>query len=131
MTKNHLNKEKKLLESCKYAIKDYGIQLQNAERNLKELGEDTGSITQVEETEWLHISTFLEDICGNVQEKAREELIRRLEDRANEFYKKFTEHDNGYKGRVEIDDNYTIEFDGGLNTSHEDRKKMSIMHYYP
>lgn len=126
-SRSNLNKEKKLLESCKYAIKDYGIQLQNAERNLKELGEDTGSITQVEETEWLHISTFLEDICGNVQEKAREELIRRLEDRANEFYKKFTEHDNGYKGRVEIDDNYTIEFDGGLNTSHEDRKKMSII----
>ncbi|MBQ5511069.1 MAG: DNA sulfur modification protein DndD, partial [Prevotella sp.] len=40
---------------------------------------------------------------------------------------KFTEHDKGYKGRVEIDEDYTITFDGGLNTSHEDRKKMSII----
>ena len=27
----------------------------------------------------------------------------------------------------EIDEDYTITFDGGLNTSHEDRKKMSII----
>ena len=40
---------------------------------------------------------------------------------------KFTEHDNGYKGDVKIGDDYSIEFDAGLNTSHEDRKKMSII----
>lgn len=30
-------------------------------------------------------------------------------------------------GNVKIGDDYTIEFDAGLNTSHEDRKKMSII----
>jgi DNA sulfur modification protein DndD len=50
-----------------------------------------------------------------------------IEEKANVFYKKFTEHDNGYKGRIDIDEDYTIRFDAGLNTSHEDRKKMSII----
>ena len=54
-------------------------------------------------------------------------MLKKIEERANEFYEKFTEHDKGYKGRVEIDEDYTITFDGGLNTSHEDRKKMSII----
>ena len=40
---------------------------------------------------------------------------------------KFTEHDKGYKGQVKIGSDYSIEFDAGLNTSHEDRKKMSII----
>ena len=51
----------------------------------------------------------------------------KIEERANIFYAKFTEHDNGYKGCVKIGDDYSIEFDAGLNTSHEDRKKMSII----
>ena len=33
----------------------------------------------------------------------------------------------GYKGSIEINDDYSIIFDAGLNTSHEDRKKMSII----
>ena len=70
---------------------------------------------------------FLEPICKKVQENARIELREKLVQRANEIYKKFTEHDDGYKGSVEVDSNYTIKFDGGLNTSHEDRKKMSII----
>ena len=53
--------------------------------------------------------------------------MKKIEDQANLFYKKFTEHDRGYKGNVKIGDDYTIEFDAGLNTSHEDRKKMSII----
>ena len=81
----------------------------------------------VEETEWKNISTFLEDICARVQEKARIDLLHLIEQKANEFYKKFTEHDSGYKGRIDINDDYTIKFDAGLNTSHEDRKKMSII----
>lgn len=74
-----------------------------------------------------NISTFLENICKRVQENARKDLLRKIEERANIFYAKFTEHDNGYKGCVKIGDDYSIEFDAGLNTSHEDRKKMSII----
>ncbi len=55
------------------------------------------------------------------------DLLHKIEERANKFYRKFTEHDNGYKGEVKIGDDYSIEFDAGLNTSHEDRKKMSII----
>lgn len=126
-SRGNLEKQRKLLESCKSAINDYTIQHNNAERELKSMGTNTGTVTQVAETEWKYISTFLEAVCRDVQEKARKELLHKIEDRANQFYEKFTEHDKGYKGRVEIDEDYSITFDGGLNTSHEDRKKMSII----
>ena len=127
-SRTNLEKQKTLLESCKSYIADYTRQQQEAERELDDLGaNNTGTVTQVAETEWKHISTFLEAICKDVQEKARKELLKKIEERANEFYEKFTEHDKGYKGRVEIDEDYAITFDGGLNTSHEDRKKMSII----
>lgn len=127
-SRGNLEKQRKLLESCKSAISDYTRQQQDAERELNSMGaNNTGTVTQVAETEWKHISTFLEAVCKDVQEKARKELLKKIEERANEFYEKFTEHDKGYKGRVEIDKDYTITFDGGLNTSHEDRKKMSII----
>ena len=127
-SRGNLEKQRKLLESCKSAISDYTRQQQDAERELNSMGaNNTGTVTQVAETEWKHISTFLEAVCKDVQEKARKELLKKIEERANEFYEKFTEHDKGYKGRVEIDEDYTITFDGGLNTSHEARKKMSII----
>ena len=69
----------------------------------------------------------MEKICRTVQEKARKELLVKIQTRANEFYKKFTQHDRGYTGEIVIDDNYSIMFDPNLNTSHEDRKKMSII----
>lgn len=125
-SRSNLEKEKKLLESCNSAIKEYTSHLEEAERNLGN-STDTSTITKVAETEWKNISIFLESICKDVQEKARKELIAKIERRANEFYDKFTEHDKGYKGRIEINDDYTINFDAGLNTSHEDRKKMSII----
>ena len=126
-SRSNLEKQRKMLESCKSAIIDYTRQQQDAERELKGMGSNTGTVTQVAETEWKHITTFLESVCHDVQEKARKELLHKIEDRANQFYEKFTEHDKGYKGRVEIDEDYSITFDGGLNTSHEDRKKMSII----
>jgi DNA sulfur modification protein DndD len=127
-SRSNLEKQKKLLESCKSAISDYNRQQENAERELNGMGaNNTGTVMRVAETEWKHISTFLESVCRDVQEKARKELLHKIEDRANQFYEKFTEHDKGYKGRVEIDEDYSITFDGGLNTSHEDRKKMSII----
>lgn len=126
-SRGNLEKQKKLLISCNSAISEYKRQQEDAERDLKGMGSISGSVTQVAETEWKHISTFLEMVCRDVQEKARKELLHKIEERANQFYEKFTEHDKGYKGHVEIDEDYSITFDGGLNTSHEDRKKMSII----
>ena len=125
-SRSNLEKEKKLLNSCISTIKEYNLNLEEAERNLGS-SSGTSAITKVAETEWKSISIFLESICRDVQEKARKELISKIQIRANEFYDKFTEHDRGYKGRIEINDDYTISFDAGLNTSHEDRKKMSII----
>ena len=125
-SRSNLEKEKKLLNSCISTIKEYNLHLEEAERNLGS-SSGTSAITKVAETEWKNISIFLESICRDVQEKARKELISKIQSRANEFYDKFTEHDKGYKGRIEINDDYTISFDAGLNTSHEDRKKMSII----
>ena len=123
-----LEKVKRRLNASEKIISDAKVELRTAERELEKIkGKGGVSITQVEETEWKNISTFLEDICTRVQEKARIELLHLIEKKANEFYVRFTEHDTGYKGRIDIDDNYTIRFDAGLNTSHEDRKKMSII----
>ena len=115
------------LDASKQTINNYRTNLRAVERELEKLGTKDTSVVKVPETEWKNISTFLEDICKRVQESARKDLLRKIEERANVFYAKFTEHDNGYKGNVKIDEDYSIEFDAGLNTSHEDRKKMSII----
>lgn len=66
-SRGNLEKQKKLLESCKSAISDYKRQQENAERELNGMGtNNTGTVTQVAETEWKHISTFLESVCRDV-----------------------------------------------------------------
>lgn len=115
------------IKTCEEVINENKTLLALAEKEKKNMGSTDGAITTVAETEWKNIALFLEPICKKVQEDARKELREKLEARANIIYNKFTEHDSGYKGKVEIDKNYTITFDAGLNTSHEDRKKMSII----
>ena len=110
------------MEVSKQTLSNYRSELRAAERDLEKLGAKDTTVAKVPETEWKHISTFLEDICKRVQESARKDLLHKIEERANIFYAKFTEHDNGYKGNVKIGEDYSIEFDAGLNTSHEDRK---------
>lgn len=126
-SRTELDKQKRLLQSCINAISDYKDKLRYAEKELASMGHTAGTITSVPETEWKNITTFLESVCKDVQERVRKELLKSISTRSNEFYEKFTEHDNGYKGRVEISEDYAIAFDAGLNTSHEDRKKMSII----
>lgn len=126
-SRSTLEREQKKLRSCEDYIKELDRQLKDKERELAKYGLSAGIVTTVEETEWKQISLVLERICKNVQEKARKELLKNIEDRANKFYDSFTRHDRGYKGKVEIEDDYSIQYDAGLNTSHEDRKKMSII----
>jgi len=121
-----LEKEQRKLASSLELIKNKKDDLKKVEKDLEKSGRKTGSTT-VAETEWKNISIFLEDICKRVKENARKDLLKKIEERANQFYQKFTEHDNGYKGEVKINDDYSIDFDSGLNMSHEDRKKMSII----
>ncbi|WP_304066698.1 AAA family ATPase [Pedobacter glucosidilyticus] len=121
-----LSREQRRLVASKEALSSFRAELRAAEKELEKMGKKTGTTT-VSETEWKNISIFLEDIFKRVQENARKDLLSKIEDRANEFYHKFTEHDNGYRGEVKINEDYTIEFDAGLNTSHHDRKKMSII----
>ncbi len=127
MSRSTLESKQRELRATETLIQQYKNEIKDFEQELKSYGTITGTIASVPETEWNNISVFLEDICKRVQEKARKELLSKIEQRANAFYSKFTEHDNGYKGRVEIGDDYTIRFDPLLNTSHEDRKKMSII----
>ena len=126
-SRSTLEKEQRALRACEENIKSLKSQLSAKERELNKTGNSDGIVTTVEETEWKTISTVLEGICKSVQEKARKELLRNIEERANQFYEGFTKHDRGYKGSVEIGDDYSIQYDAGLNTSHEDRKKMSII----
>lgn len=125
-TRSNLEREQRKLQASIQVINDTKKELKTAEKELESVGKKVNSVN-VSETEWKNISIFLEDICKRVQENARKDLLHKIEKRANEFYMKFTEHDNGYKGEVKIGSDYTIEFDAGLNTSHEDRKKMSII----
>lgn len=126
VSRAELDRQIKLLDSCKNALRRYSQELNEAERKLGNQTE-LGLINTVPQTEWKNLAVFLEPICEKVREEARKDLLRKIEKRANEFYDKFTEHDRGYKGKVEINDDYVIKFDAGLNTSHEDRKKMSII----
>lgn len=126
-SRSNLEAQQRKLDVSKQTISNYRSELRAAERELEKLGVKDSTVAKVPETEWKHISTFLEDICKRVQESARKDLLHKIEERANLFYAKFTEHDNGYKGNVRIGEHYSIEFDAGLNTSHEDRKKMSII----
>ena len=126
-SRSNLETQQRKLEASKQTLNNYRSELRAAERELEKLGVKDATVAKVPETEWKHISTFLEDICKRVQESARKDLLHKIEERANIFYAKFTEHDNGYKGNVRIGEDYSIEFDAGLNTSHEDRKKMSII----
>ncbi len=126
-SRRNLDMLQRKLDISKQSLTNYKSDLRVKEKDLEKLGDKDATITKVPETEWKNISTFLENICKRVQENARKDLLRKIEERANIFYAKFTEHDNGYKGCVKIGDDYSIEFDAGLNTSHEDRKKMSII----
>lgn len=126
-SRSNLETQQRKLEVSKQTLSNYRSELRAAERDLEKLEAKDTTVAKVPETEWKHISTFLEDICKRVQESARKDLLHKIEERANIFYAKFTEHDNGYKGNVRIGEDYSIEFDAGLNTSHEDRKKMSII----
>jgi len=123
---NQNNLQRRLI-TIDASIKADKDELASKVARLEEIGSEKGGTCKIHETEWKYISTFLEDICARVQENARKELLQKIEHRANQFYDKFTEHDTGYKGNVKIDEDYTIEFDAGLNTSNEDRKKMSII----
>ena len=127
-TRSNIESKRKELRSCEEAIISYTRQLNEAEADLKVKGVSSGSVIyKVEETEWKDISAILEKICLSVQERARKELLEKIQKRANDFYSRFTAHDRSYKGMIEIDDNYEIKVDTLLNTSHEDRKKMSII----
>lgn len=125
-SRTSLEKEKKKLEASQGAISQFKAELKSAEKELEKAGNKSGGIS-VSETEWKNISVFLEDICKRVQENARKDLLHKIESRANEFYQRFTEHDNGYKGEVKIGEDYSIEFDAKTATSIYVRKQMSII----
>ena len=127
ISRTHREELKKQWNRVNEGIKGYESEYIKASEEAEKYGTGTGGRAKIEETQWKYISTFLEDICKRVQENAREELLVKIEKRANEFYARFTEHDTGYKGDVKIGKDYSIAFDPGLNTSHEDRKKMSII----
>ena len=112
---------------CLNSIKQYTSEKAEITSRLEEMGVVGNGNNAIPETQWKNISYFLADVCSRVKENARLELLHKIQERANQFYRKFTEHDNGYQGTVKINDDYSIEYDAGLNTSHNDRRKMSII----
>lgn len=114
-------KEKEITNKFELEKKLSGIMLQ-----IDQLEKD-GAYKTVPQTEWKDTTGFLLQVCNIVRENEKDVLRKKLTERANELYDKFTRHDSGYRGRVEIDEDYVMLFEPGLNTSHEDRKKMSYI----
>ena len=96
-------------------------------RLKSELEKAQGGNNNIEETKWRMYSEALLPICKKVQETARYELLNKIRTTSNELYERFTKHDVGYKGIIEINDDYTFRREPGLNTGHNARKKMSIL----
>ena len=125
---SNLEKTRKRLDGHRENLRKHEKEFEEIEAKLYGQNQVFGDIKIVEETAWTNISVFLKDVCSRVQESASEDLLRRIQTLANDFYSKFTEKDSGYKGVVSIDEkNYSIKFDSLLNTSHVVRKKMSII----
>lgn len=121
---------RRLQEDLKSAEQEAeGIQreLKKAEDELDTYGDQTGKVKDVPETEWKLITMFLESICKDVKLEAREKLRKELIVRSNDFYNRSTNHEVGYKGKVEINKDFVLLFDPLINTSHHVRKKMSII----
>lgn len=126
VTRGTLDRFNRQLDESRKNINSYETKIRHCEKELSKFNSSSKG-SKIVETEWKDISEFLKDICVKVQERARKELLTKIESRANDFYDQFTKHDNGYKGNIKINEDYSIAFDPGLNTSHEDRKKMSII----
>lgn len=126
-SRSTLEKLERDLRICNNSITQYTREKAEKAAKLEEMGVVGVDNKTIPETQWKHISYFLSDVCSRVKENARVELLHKIQEKANLFYQKFTEHDNGYQGTVKINDDYSIEYDAGLNTSHNDRRKMSII----
>ena len=124
-SRTNIEKEQRKLQASKQAIFDYTKELNKTQGELSALG-GTRGYNHVPETEWKNLSVFLLDICQNVREKAKKELMRKIEERANQYYKSFTQHERTYTGKITIINN-SLQFDPLINTSHLVRKKMSII----
>lgn len=124
-TRYNLQVRENKLKICKENIRNYKNEIKLAEKELEKFNAKSGN--SIPETEWKNISVFLEDICKDVQEKARKELLIKIEDRSNQFYKQYTKHDNGFYGKIGINNDYSINIESGLSTSQIDRAKMSII----
>lgn len=126
-SRGNLDMLKRKLGISKSTIAQLKSKLDGEYKKLDELGASSGAQTSVAETEWKNISTFLKDICDRVKEEARIELLHKIESRANEYYEACTKHGDGFRGSITIRDDYSVAFDSGINTSHNDRKKVSII----
>ena len=115
------------LKTADQVIENLQRDLKSAEYELKKYGDQTGKVKDVPETEWKLITMFLDSICKDVKLEAREELLKELIHRSNDFYNRSTNHEVGYKGKVEINKDFILLFDPLINTSHHVRKKMSII----
>ena len=89
---------------------------------------DKNGLEKVDETNWKLISTYLEAVCKNVQEKERIDLLKKIQEEANRIYFIFVSHDKQVaSGKIEINNDYSIKIDPLLNTAHQVRIKISII----
>ena len=126
VNRNSIAKLDDEIRSLDKAIEKYSSELQSKKTKM-EFDKSSGSIQGVEESKWRILSEVLQPICKRVQENARYDLLSKIRTTSNQLYEKFTCHDIGYKGLIEISDDYSIKHDPVLNTGHNDRKKMSIL----
>lgn len=123
VSKRTIRRLEENLKSADQIVENLQNDLKTAQSELEKYGDQTGKIKDVPETEWKLITMFLESICKDVKLEAREKLREELIVRSNDFYNRSTNHEVGYKGKVEINQDFVLLFDPLINTSHHVRKK--------
>lgn len=126
INRSSIAKLEREIDNFNTRIDSYSTDLTRKKREMENL-QSKGGIQSVPETYWRMLSEILLPICRNVQENARYDLLNKIRETSNDLYVEFTKHDDGYKGVIEIADDYSIKVDPKLNTGHTDRKKMSVL----
>ena len=126
INRSSIEKLQREIDNFDRQIDSYSTDLARKKREMENL-QSKGGIQSVPETYWRTLSEILLPICRKVQENARYDLLNKIRETSNDLYVEFTKHDDGYKGIIEIADDYSIKVDPRLNTGHTDRKKMSVL----
>lgn len=90
------------IENRKTTIKKLQDEIKDLNDRLNQIIKPD-EINNIPEMDWYEIVTYLQSCVENVKNEARIQLIRRIEEAANDLYQKISEHTNSPIGEIHID----------------------------